>query len=82
MRLLVSSVGSGEPLLVDIVKLTYDKGYCLMLELLAAPCSNPRIWTRKTVGTHVQHIIIRAVPTHVVRTEYESTGNKLNSQMS
>ena len=74
-RLMVAtaaSVGSGEPLLVDIVKLTYDKG--LMLELLAAPCSKPRIWTRKAAGPvpHVQHIIIRAVPTHVVRTEYGS----------
>ena len=46
-----------------------------MLELLAAPGSKPRIWTRKTAGTYVQHIIIRAVPTHVVRTEYGSPGD-------
>ena len=28
LRLIIASVGSGEPLLVDIAKLTYDKGYC------------------------------------------------------
>ena len=42
-----------------------------MLELLAAPCSKPRICTRETAGPHVQHLIVRAVPTHV-RTEYGS----------